>query len=1174
MITITTINNSWYFIDDFTIKPNQAASYDENQLNYKQVRDLLNAEATNRVSINSTDKVILQNLLETLDGSISESELKTLNGISLVGSGDITISGSGQDQALSDLQSACHVEGGDLVLQGGNSFILDGGIGYARNPSGVLTRVTWQQSAVLQTIYNGANYIGVDYNAQIVFSDNVLGPDFIPCAYIFTTNNNTTVLGSANVRLTGKDSLYRLGDLFRNTIGTLVESGISTAMKPEPNQLELVVSQGKLWYLLNKYEVTETDSFIKLYQNATGFSFDFTNPNQINLDVYADTNLAGNSLVPLSAGYYKKDMIAVTPSNRVYYLYGVGEYSSYDEILEAPVPDVPESIKNSVLRSAALIVKQGEDSVHKVLDIRPMFTKLFNTGAAASNATVISHTDLVDLAEDSHFQYHTDIRGDFRYYRKSEVDTFVNSKADSNHTHDNATTSDSGFMSNLDKTKLDGIANSATANQSDSFLRNRTNHTGTQPSSTISDFNTVVDTRIGLKIQNQINDGIIDIAPSQNAVFDSLATKSNVGHTHIISDVANLQTTLDQKASLTHPHQTTDIVNFDSAVRTLAVSDEIINGVTNKAPSQNSVFDALATKADLNHSHTVAQITDFDISVDTRVNNRLATVNLEDIADVNTISKSNGQVLSYNNSTNTWVAVTPASGNMTKSTYDTTDNGIVDNSERLGNNLPNFYTNRINHTGTQDVSSITGLTKASVGLPNADNTADIDKVISNATQTALNGKENTIPLGTISDYYAGNKTMRPLVTDNVVESTNKRFISDAQKTVVQNTSGTNTGDETTTTIKSKLGVASTTTEGYLTSAAFNTFNNKEPAIPTGTTSQYVSGNKTLQILNATAVGLNNLVNVDNTNATNITTGTLSTARLSTTLQKLDVLSDSPSTDTIVGSNADGTYSNKLLTSLDSSVTITSTSSSINLSVADTGASSDQFNSPGSKTFRLYEEFVSQSATQVSPYFARTVSGGSTTILAPRTISPDPRLGVIGLNTGATSNNYATLTLPTNSINFGSLPTDGYIEFSCSFAIQAISAVATGDYIFRCGFGDSATSTLPVDCVLFTYTTNSLRWLIRSNNTILLDEAIVGLVALVVNTDYTVRIRVTKTATGYSTSLKLNNIEAITTIAPPNGTSRDTGVQITAVKGANVAASRIVELDWAYLEHYNPSKPAY
>lgn len=50
--------------------------------------------------------------------------------------------------------------------------------------------------------------------------------------------------------------------------------------------------------------------------------------------------------------------------------------------------------------------------------------------------------------------------------------------------------------------------------------------------------------------------------------------------------------------------------------------------------------------------------------------------------------------------------------------------------------------NRTNHTGTQDVSTITGLTKSSVGLGNVDNTSDINKPISTASQAAIDLKAN------------------------------------------------------------------------------------------------------------------------------------------------------------------------------------------------------------------------------------------------------------------------------------------------------------------------------------------------------------------------------------------------------------------------------------------------
>ena len=56
-------------------------------------------------------------------------------------------------------------------------------------------------------------------------------------------------------------------------------------------------------------------------------------------------------------------------------------------------------------------------------------------------------------------------------------------------------------------------------------------------------------------------------------------------------------------------------------------------------------------------------------------------------------------------------------------------------------------------------------TKADVGLGNVDNTRDVDKPISTATQNALNGKEPTIAAGTATQYWRGDKTWRDFFTD-------------------------------------------------------------------------------------------------------------------------------------------------------------------------------------------------------------------------------------------------------------------------------------------------------------------------------------------------------------------------------------------------------------------------
>jgi hypothetical protein len=71
-------------------------------------------------------------------------------------------------------------------------------------------------------------------------------------------------------------------------------------------------------------------------------------------------------------------------------------------------------------------------------------------------------------------------------------------------------------------------------------------------------------------------------------------------------------------------------------------------------------------------------------------------------------------------------------------------------------------------TAPGNVTSVAGrqgavvLTKSDVGLSAVDNTSDAAKPISTATQTALNGKEATIAAGTTAQYRRGDKTWQTL----------------------------------------------------------------------------------------------------------------------------------------------------------------------------------------------------------------------------------------------------------------------------------------------------------------------------------------------------------------------------------------------------------------------------
>lgn len=147
-----------------------------------------------------------------------------------------------------------------------------------------------------------------------------------------------------------------------------------------------------------------------------------------------------------------------------------------------------------------------------------------------------------------------------KVYVKNEIDTKLQNKSDTNHTHTTATVSANGFLSKEDKSKLDGIATEANK--------------------------TVVDSSLSSSSTN----------PVQNKVVNSaLSDKANSSHSHSISNITNLQSTLDSKSETGHTH--------DDRYYTETEMNTKLNG-----------------KANSSHTHTASQISDLTVSTHTLAN--------------------------------------------------------------------------------------------------------------------------------------------------------------------------------------------------------------------------------------------------------------------------------------------------------------------------------------------------------------------------------------------------------------------------------------------------------------------------------------------------------------------------------------------------------------------------
>lgn len=108
-------------------------------------------------------------------------------------------------------------------------------------------------------------------------------------------------------------------------------------------------------------------------------------------------------------------------------------------------------------------------------------------------------------------------------------------------------------------------------------------------------------------------------------------------------------------------------------------------------------------------------------------------------------------------------------------------------------------------------------------------------VHSGGVYTALSNKSDVVHTHSISDITSLSDTLDDKLgvgstTADISDSTDKRYVTDANLTALSLISGTNTGDETEESIKTKLGAAESGIDGYLLGDDWDIFNDKQDAI--------------------------------------------------------------------------------------------------------------------------------------------------------------------------------------------------------------------------------------------------------------------------------------------------------------------------------------------------------
>lgn len=419
------------------------------------------------------------------------------------------------------------------------------------------------------------------------------------------------------------------------------------------------------------------------------------------------------------------------------------------------------------------------------------------------------------------------------------------------------TTTVSGLMSFSDKLKLNGIAAGATVNDTDTNLKNRSNHTGTQAISTIVGLQSILDGKASTSLVTTSSDGLLSSADKLK--LNSVSTGATANSTD--AELRNRSTHTGT--------QSADTLVESASVKLLTASerDKLANIALNA--TANATDALLRDRTTHTGSQPISTITNLQSTLDGKeslaskgVANGYAALGADGKIPSINLPDSGSYKGNWDASTNTPTIVAGVGSNGDNYTVNVSGTQSITGASttfEIGDQL-RFTTNgnkweRIpNYQAVSSVAGLTGpiassalktalvLTKTDVGLSNVDNTSDINKPISTAVQTALNTKAST----------------------SVVTTTTSGLMSATDKTKLNGISTGATANATDSALRDRS--THTGTQSISTIANLqNTLDVKEPILNSGTTIQYYRGDKSWQTLDKTAVGL---PNVDNTSDIN------------------------------------------------------------------------------------------------------------------------------------------------------------------------------------------------------------------------------------------------------------------------------------------------------------------
>ncbi len=298
------------------------------------------------------------------------------------------------------------IEGGQITVSSGLTISVARTIGYASNSEDYATQLLKKIDAAATTLLLPANSsVYVYYTAGSVLSYNVTMPNERSNVILGrVVTNATDVVYIEKSQLDAHHWSNYTDIMLKEAFGPIFASG-SIITENGTNARQLNMTNGVYFYSEHRLAFSEETSlsFNAYYKNGSG-GYTVQSPSAtVSNSLYDD---GSGTLASIPTDKYVKHLLVgikeQTGNQKFLLFYGDSNWSTEAEAIAAELPATPDFVKNTFVRLASIVVKQGVSAIQEIIDERP---RVGFSPSAVSAAVVTDHGALSGLSDDDHTQY-------------------------------------------------------------------------------------------------------------------------------------------------------------------------------------------------------------------------------------------------------------------------------------------------------------------------------------------------------------------------------------------------------------------------------------------------------------------------------------------------------------------------------------------------------------------------------------------------------------------------------------------------------------------------------------------------------------------------------------------------------------------------------------------------